>query len=119
MSTQKTLLGALIGLAAGAAIGILLAPRSGKETRVILRKKGNKAKDDMSEMLDKGYQQWKEVRNKVVERANMTKDDLKDFLSFMSAEGSDLKDRIVSDAKNTANDVASAGKRAADRSVHN
>ena len=119
MSTQKTLLGAVIGFAAGAAIGVLLAPRSGKETRVILKKKGAKAKDDMNVMLDKGYKQWKKARNKIVERANMTKDDLKDFLSFMSAEGADLKDRIVTDAKSTASDVASAAKRTADRAVHN
>ncbi|MBK8581181.1 MAG: YtxH domain-containing protein [Flavobacteriales bacterium] len=44
MSTQKTLLAALAGLAAGAAIGVLLAPRSGKETRVILKKKAKKPK---------------------------------------------------------------------------
>ncbi|MBK9421460.1 MAG: YtxH domain-containing protein [Flavobacteriales bacterium] len=119
MSTQKTLLGALVGFAAGAAIGVLLAPRSGKDTRLILKKKGEKAKDEMSDMLDKGYKQWKKARNKFVERANMTKDDLKDFLSFMSAEGSDLKERIVSDAKSTANDVASAGKRAAERATNN
>ncbi len=119
MSTRKTLLGALIGLAAGAAIGILLAPRSGKETRAILRKKGERAKEELSDLLDAGFHQWKKARNKIVERASMSREDVKDFLSFMAAEGSDLKDRIVSDAKNTANDVAAAGKRAADRASHN
>ena len=119
MSTQKTLLAALAGLAAGAAIGVLLAPRSGKETRVIRKKKGEKAKKEMDAQLDKGYKQWKKARNKIVERANMTKDDLKDFLSFMQAEGADLKDRVMSDVNSTANDVAAAGKRAADRATHN
>ena len=79
---------------------------------MILKKKGEKAKDEMSDMLDKGYKQWTKARNKIVERANMTKDDLKDFLSFMSAEGADLKDRVMSDAKSTAKNVA-------DRAAHN
>ncbi|MBZ0206400.1 MAG: YtxH domain-containing protein [Flavobacteriales bacterium] len=119
MSTQRTLLGVLIGLTAGAAIGILLAPRSGKETRAILKKKGKKAKDDISDLLDKGYDKWKEARNKIVERANMTREDVKDFLSFMSAEGADLKDRIASDVKSTAKGVASTGKRAVDQVTNN
>lgn len=112
MSTQRTLLGALIGLAAGAAIGILLAPRSGKETREILRKKGTKAKDDLNDLLDHGFERWKETRNKAAERAHITKDELKDFLRFMAAEGADLKERLSSDAKNS-------GKRAADQVTNN
>lgn len=114
MSTNKTLLGALVGLTAGAAIGILLAPRSGKETRKLLKQKGKKAQDDLSDLLDQGYAQWKKVRNTVVDRANMTKSDIKDFMSFMSNEGADLKDRVVNDAKSTADDVIAKGKRTAD-----
>ena len=113
MSTSKTLLGALVGLTAGAAIGILLAPRSGKETRKLIKQKGQKAQENLSDLLDEGYTQWKKVRNTVVERANMTKSDIKDFLSFMSAEGSDLKDRVVNDAKSTADDVIAKGKHTA------
>ena len=114
MSTSKTLLGALVGLTAGAAIGLLLAPRSGKETRKLLRKKGQDAQDNLTELLDQGYTQWKKVRNTVVDRANMTKSDIKDFLHFMSAEGADRKDRIVNDAKSTAEDVMAKGKRTAE-----
>lgn len=119
MSTQKTLLGVLLGFAAGAAVGVLLAPRSGKQTREILKKKGEKAKDDLSHLLDQGYEQWKTMRNKVVDRANMTKADIKDFLHFMSAEGADLKDRVMSDGKDTVNDMVASGKRAADRASRN
>ncbi len=119
MSTSKTLLGALIGFTAGAAVGILLAPRSGKETRKLISKKSKAAQENLSDLLDQGYAQWKKVRNKVVDRANMTKHDIKDFLQFMSAEGSDLKDRITNDVKSTASDVTSAGKRTADRVTNN
>jgi gas vesicle protein len=113
MSTSKTLLGALVGLTAGAALGILLAPRSGKETRKLIKQKGQNAQDELSDLLDQGYTQWKKVRNTVVDRANMTKNDIKDFLQFMSAEGSDLKDRVVKDARSTADDMTAKGKQTA------
>lgn len=119
MSTSRTLLGVLIGLTAGAAIGILLAPRSGKETRELLRKRGETAQEELSELLDKGYEHWKKARNAVVERAHMTKADIQDFLGFMSAEGADLKDRITSDVKNSARNATSAAKRATDTASHN
>ena len=113
MSTSKTLLGALVGLTAGAALGILLAPRSGKETRKLIKQKGQNAQDELSDLLDQGYTQWKKVRNTVVDRANMTKNDIKDFLQFMSAEGSDLKDRVAKDARSTADDMTAKGKQTA------
>ena len=119
MSAKKVLLGAVIGFATGAAIGVLMAPRSGKETRLILKKKGKQAQNSLSEQLDKGYKKWKKVRNKMVDRANMTKHDIKDFLQFMSAEGSDLKDRITDDVKSTGSDVSSAGKRTAEKIASN
>lgn len=119
MSTKNVLLGAVIGFAAGAAIGVLMAPRSGKETRYILKKKGKQAQSDLNAQLDKGYKKWKEVRNKVVDRANMTKHDIKDFMEFMAAEGSDLKDRITDDVRSSASQVSSAGKRTADKIAGN
>ena len=67
MSTKKVLLGAVIGFATGAAIGVLMAPRSGKETRLILKKKGKQAQNSLSEQLDKGYKKWKKVSNKMVD----------------------------------------------------
>jgi gas vesicle protein len=89
-------------LAAGAAIGVLLAPRSGKETREILRKKGEQAKDELGDLLDAGYDEWRKVRRNVADRARMTKDDLKDFLEFMAAEGADLKKRMAHGHEATA-----------------
>ncbi|MEB2781443.1 YtxH domain-containing protein [Algoriphagus sp. C2-6-M1] len=40
MSTSKVLLGVLVGAAAGTALGILLAPEKGSETRRKISKKG-------------------------------------------------------------------------------
>nr|MBP8823067.1 YtxH domain-containing protein [Flavobacteriales bacterium] len=109
MSNGKTVLGILAGLAAGVAIGMLLAPRSGKETRSMLRNKGKKAMDDLEDLLDHGYEKWKEARNTVVERANMTKTDLKDFLAFMAAEGADLKARVAQDLRGSTKKATDPG----------
>lgn len=106
MSTGKTALGILAGLAAGVAIGMLLAPRSGKETRDKLREKGKRAMNDLEDLLDHGYERWRSARNAVVERADMTKEDLKDFLEFVTAEGADLKERVAQDLRGSAKKTA-------------
>lgn len=106
MSRNSAIWGLLAGLAAGAALGVLLAPRPGKETRDLLKKKGEQAKDNLNELLDDGFDQWKRVKGKVVERAQMTKEDIQEFLEFMAAEGRDLKERIKRDVERGARSAA-------------
>lgn len=47
MSTSKVLLGVVVGLAAGAMAGILMAPDSGPNTRAKLSSKGQGMVDDL------------------------------------------------------------------------
>jgi gas vesicle protein len=47
MSTSKVLLGIVAGLAAGAVVGILMAPDSGSNTRAKLSSKGQGMVDDL------------------------------------------------------------------------
>ena len=47
MSTSKVLLGVVVGLAAGAMAGILMAPDSGSETRKKISSKGQGYVDDL------------------------------------------------------------------------
>lgn len=47
MSTSKVLLGVVVGLAAGAMAGILMAPESGSETRKKISSKGQGYVDDL------------------------------------------------------------------------
>lgn len=114
MSTQKTILGFLGGLAAGAALGILFAPQSGKKTRKALMRRGEAAKDDLSDLIEEGHEQWRKARNKAADAATMTKAEVEDFVRYMMKEGKGLKDRISDDVKNTAGNVADNGKRSAD-----
>ena len=80
----------LAGLAAGAALGILLAPQSGKETREAIRKKGRDAKDSLDEMIDEGREQWSKAKGKASDATSMTRDEVDDFVRFMFKEGKDL-----------------------------
>lgn len=117
MSTQKTLIGLLLGVAAGAALGILLAPRSGKETRKLVRDKAKRAQKEVEDLLDQGHERWQQLRKRMVERKHMTKEDLHDFLDFMAAEGADLKERVTNPAKGAAQ--TNGGTSAADHASRN
>ncbi len=46
-------IGFLVGVLAGAAIGILYAPKPGKETRAMLKEKATEFKDKASDMLSR------------------------------------------------------------------
>jgi gas vesicle protein len=83
MSTNKVILGLLGGLAAGAALGVLFAPQSGKKTRQYLMRRGKRAKDDVGEMIEHGREEWIKARNKASDMASMTRDEVEDFVRYL------------------------------------
>jgi gas vesicle protein len=71
MKPAMKVLGALgLGLAAGAAAGILLAPRKGEETRKLLRRKGEKVADRMKFNLKKGERMVANLKEDVQDSVN-------------------------------------------------
>ncbi|WP_130733573.1 YtxH domain-containing protein [Flavobacterium sp. J27] len=52
MKANKAILGVVAGLAAGAVIGVLLAPDKGSNTRKKIGKKANELKDTFKEGID-------------------------------------------------------------------
>ena len=98
---SNALIALLAGLAAGAALGILLAPQSGKETRSQLKKKGREARDRFDELLDEGHEKWSEAKGKASDAASMTRDEVDDFVRFLFKEGRDLWDRVKADSSTT------------------
>jgi len=61
MSIQKVLIGTLTGLAAGLAIGILIAPESGTETRRKLTDKADDLKNRVRRFKHTGAQELEEL----------------------------------------------------------
>lgn len=70
-NTGKVLFAALVGAAAGAVAGVLLAPASGEETRKKLREEGERIKDDVSQKVDSltegGREKLEEIKKKASE----------------------------------------------------
>jgi gas vesicle protein len=76
MKTRQLLVGALIGLTAGAVIGILFAPKKGSVTRRFISKKGNVYVDDLKERF-----------NESLKTVNQKIDSLKDEVKSMVKKG--------------------------------
>ncbi|HMG15130.1 MAG TPA: YtxH domain-containing protein [Saprospiraceae bacterium] len=79
MSKGKVILGALAGLAAGAIIGILLAPDKGDNTRKKISKRAEDFTDGMKSKLNEVIETVKvkleAVKDEVIERAEKAKDE--------------------------------------------
>ena len=117
-STGKTALALVVGLAAGAALGVLFAPRSGKETRAALRSKGEDLKEDLDERIEQARKDWSKAKGKLADAASMTKDEVSDFIHYMFKEGKRTTDRVKSQVTSTANDLADNARRAAEEHKH-
>jgi gas vesicle protein len=120
MSNERNygILGFLAGAAIGAAIGVLFAPRSGKETRERVAGKAKDAKDDLEDMIDQARAEWAKTKGKVVDTATMTKEEVSDFVRFLFEEAEDLKERLGKDVTESAEDVADRARRTADHVRH-
>lgn len=64
--SQEKLKSAVIGALAGLITGILIAPRSGKETREVVKKKYDEIHDDIAEKLSKTNEITRETFSDIV-----------------------------------------------------
>ncbi len=71
----------VLGVLAGAAVGVLLAPDSGKNTRAKLKKEGKDLKNQITEDL-------KEVKDDLSKAAKSGKDKFKDDLKEFASKSS-------------------------------
>ncbi len=55
MNTSRAVLGVLAGIAAGAAIGVLLAPRKGDRAKASLLKKGEDIAEAINRRIDEKF----------------------------------------------------------------
>jgi len=108
MSKGSTLRGFIMGGMLGAAIGLLLAPRSGEDTRTMLRSESQKIRDETLktvrlhrdnalESIAKAYDQLEELR----EETNQRLMELKTITEDTLGEQKKILQKGVSEAKKT------------------
>jgi gas vesicle protein len=85
----------LAGLAAGAVLGLLFAPRSGKHTRRKVREKLVDLREQATDLMDDGRAAMGAAREKVAERKQAKRDDLDDVARFLMEEGMHLWERVT------------------------
>ncbi len=91
--SKGVILGASVGILAGAIAGILLAPKSGKETRADITKHVGEMKDKIAKELSKVGKVSKEAYNEIVEKVvkvyelekKITPKDAKDIITKLDA----------------------------------
>ncbi len=74
MSTGKTVLGVLAGLAAGATLGILFAPDKGTNTRKKISKKGDDYMDGLKDKFNELFEAAKDEFDGAKEKVENTVD---------------------------------------------
>ena len=120
MSNERNygVLGFLAGAAIGAAIGVLLAPRSGKETRERMVGKAGEVKDDLDDLIEMARGEWSKAKGKATDAATMTKEEVSDFVRFLMEEAEDLRDRLGKDVSASADEVVDRARKSADHVRH-
>jgi len=79
MSKGKVVLGLLAGMAAGAVLGILLAPEKGSDTRGKISKKGKAYTDSLENKFD-------EFKESITEKFEKVKGDVSDIAEQAKAK---------------------------------
>jgi gas vesicle protein len=87
----------IVGVGVGVAVGMLLAPRSGEETRKLLREKADESKDYLKSRADEGREY---VRRRSVD------------LRESAGEAIDKSKEVITRQKDQLNAALEAGKQA-------
>lgn len=68
MSTQKILIGVVAGVAAGAIVGLLYAPKKGAQMRKIINRKVDEYADTLKEKFDDLLEKFEEEAENAMEK---------------------------------------------------
>jgi gas vesicle protein len=100
-NTRNVLLGIVIGGLAGAATMLLLAPQSGKDTRMQIQKKGLELRDRTTEMVEDTMTQVRSNVNKIASDGGQKIKELKQQGRKLAVEQLDRVSAVL-DAEKTA-----------------
>ena len=79
-NNTKIIIAAAAGIAAGAIMGILFAPSSGKETRKRIKKAGSQLTENVNETIQKGRKSLTTLREEIKERLESMSDGSEDYI---------------------------------------
>lgn len=100
MSTQKILIGALSGLVAGVAIGILVAPAEGKETRRKIADTADSLKKKLKKLRGMTADELDELRELFDKETDGLKDDVRhralELIKAAKSKGNHIKEQALS-----------------------
>ena len=100
MSTQKFLIGALSGLAAGLAIGILVAPAEGKQTRQKIADSADALKKKLRHLRGTALDELDEMKQIVEKETEGLKEDVRhrvlDLIKAAKSKGNHIKEEALS-----------------------
>lgn len=99
MAKSKVALGAAIAAVAGFVTGVLLAPKSGKETQKEVKEAANAAKD-------KAVSEYKAVRNTVEAKASKAKKAVEQKSKQVKAKATEIAEEAIEKAESLKNKAA-------------
>lgn len=122
MSNSKLLAALLGGAAAGAVVGLLMAPQSGPETRKQLLRLKDRGVNNLDDLVEEGKRTWYETKGKAKMGAGIAAEELDEFMRHILKSGQrmwkktkNMAEDLADDVRNEGNDAMNAGKRAAGR----
>ncbi|MFN0034798.1 MAG: YtxH domain-containing protein [Saprospiraceae bacterium] len=117
MSNSRLLAAILGGAAAGAILGVLIAPQSGADTRKQILKTSRQSAESLNDLIEEGKKTWYETKGKAKMGAGIAADELDDFMHHILNKGQSLWSNAKNKAGKAADEaedaVMSNGKKAA------
>ncbi len=121
MSTQKIILGTISGVLAGVAVGLLVAPMSGEETRQKISDSADEfatgVKDKVSQLTKKGAMKADDLKAAFNDKIEGISDDVREKIVKLLDSSKDAADNVKEVANNAKGAADNAEQKVNDMSA--